>query len=83
MVDEQEDEKEALEDSMEILCFSFTFLFKLPSCNHKLSRRYSINYSTKQSWRNDRQKLKAWKSVSFAVKKKVSNNSETEILYLN
>jgi hypothetical protein len=33
MEDEQEDEKDALDDSVEILCFSFKFLFKLMSCN--------------------------------------------------
>lgn len=35
MLHEQEDEKEILEDSVEILCLSFIFLFKFISCNHK------------------------------------------------
>lgn len=40
------DEKEALDDSVEILCFSLILLFKFISCNYK---QYKFRFSTIKS----------------------------------
>ena len=54
--DEQADEKEALDDSVESLCFSFTFLFKLISYNDNTEDFHSAPHRI--CYKHNRSKLR-------------------------